>query len=298
MVDIKLNLDDSPAAANPVTPNLFEGDYKIKFRCHKEIACFNACCSNIDIALTPHDVIRLKQHLGLSSGDFLREYTYPYEMEQGGIAGIKYQPVENGTACRFMTDEGCSVYEHRPTACRYYPVGLVSLRKQEEYTDQQSYALVEEAHCLGHQEDREITIDEYRKEQGVIEYDELDRGWRQLVLQKKSSGPAFGKPSKRSLQLFFMVCYDVDRFRVFVTNEELKNSFDLTETEWQDILATDSTLINFGFRFLKQVLFGEQSIPIKQSAVDEREQQKIAKANIEAQKQAQYDVSSEPSELE
>ena len=46
--------------------------------------------------------------------------------------------------------------------------------------------------------------------------DELARGWRQLVLKQKSAGPAIGKPSKASLQLFFMACYDIDRFRAFV----------------------------------------------------------------------------------
>ena len=65
-------------------------------------------------------------------------------MEKDGIAGVKLRPVEDGTACQFMTPEGCSVYEDRPTACRYYPVALLSMRKQDEYTDRDSYALVKE----------------------------------------------------------------------------------------------------------------------------------------------------------
>jgi uncharacterized protein len=137
--------------------------------------------------------------LGISSSEFLLQYTLPYEMEQSGIAGVKLRPVENGTACQFMKPEGCGVYGDRPTACRYYPVALLSMRKQDEYTDTQSYALVKEDHCLGHNEPRNITIDPYRKEQGLEEYNELARGWRQLILKKKSSGPSIGKPSKRSL---------------------------------------------------------------------------------------------------
>ncbi len=298
MVDIKINLDESPAPKNPVTPKLFDGDYKINFHCHPKIACFNACCGNIDIALTPHDIVRLKQHLGLSSGEFLRNYTYRYEMEQGGISGVKFKPVDDGTACRFMTDAGCRIYAHRPTACRYYPVGLVSLRKQDEYTDQQSYALVEEPHCLGHQQARTMTIDQYRQEQGVIESDPLDRGWRQLVLQKKSSGPAFGKPSARSLRLFFMTCYDIDSFRAFVSSEGFQNGFDLTPEQWQAVLASDSNLLQFGFKLLKQVLFGEQTIPIKQTSAQARQHEKGQKAAQLAAKRAQYDVAYEPVELD
>ncbi len=259
-------ISEFPFPLSPVVPSLLDGDKKIRFQCHKGIGCFNACCSNIDIALTPYDIIRLKRRLGMSSGQFLREYTVPYEMEKDGIAGVKFRPVDNGTACRFMTEEGCSVYEDRPTACRYYPVALVSMRKQDEYTDTSQYALVQETHCLGHNESRELTIDEYRKEQGVVEYEELDRGWRQLVLKKKSSGPAIGKPSPRSLRLFFMACYNVDDFRAFVTSEGFLSGFDI-DAETQKTLAEDDVeLMQFGFRLLKQVLFGEMSIPIRDDA--------------------------------
>jgi len=173
---------------SPVVPKMVGPEHVIQFSCHKGIGCWNACCSNIDISLTPYDIIRLKKRLGISSTEFLKDYTVPYELEKDGIAGVKFRPVENGTACRFMKPEGCSVYEDRPTACRYYPVALLSMRKQDEYTDTESYALVKEDHCKGHDESRRITIADYRKEQGVEEYDELTRGWRQLVLKKKSAG--------------------------------------------------------------------------------------------------------------
>ncbi|HCA26336.1 MAG TPA: 50S rRNA methyltransferase, partial [Betaproteobacteria bacterium] len=239
------------------------------------ISCFNACCKDIDITLTPYDILRLKQRLELASGEFLRQYTLPFEMEKDGIAGVKLRPVEEGTACQFMTDEGCSIYEDRPTACRYYPVALVSMRKQEEYTDTSSYALIEEPHCLGHDEDRSLTIDAYREEQGVEEYDTLGHGWRQLILKKKSSGPTVGKPSKRSLQLFFMACYDLDRFREFVASDSFNEVYDLPEELKQEI-QNDDALMQFAFRFLKQVMFGEESIAMKTDALDKRLQKKQA----------------------
>ncbi|MDO8264360.1 MAG: YkgJ family cysteine cluster protein [Gallionella sp.] len=261
---------DLPFSGSPVVPQMCDGNKKIQFQCRKGIACWNACCSNIDISLTPYDILRLKQRLGITSGDFLLRYTLPYEMEQNGIAGVKLRPVENGTACQFMTPEGCGVYDDRPTACRYYPVALLSMRKQDEYTDTLSYALVKEEHCLGHNEPREITIDAYRQEQGLEKYDELARGWRQLILKKKSSGPSVGKPSKRSLQLFFMVCYDLDTFRSFVTSEGFTGLYNLPAEETNKILADDTALMLFGFRFLRQVLFGENSITLKQAAAEKR----------------------------
>ena len=261
---------DSPFPSSPVLPQTFDASKVIQFQCRKGIACWNACCSNIDISLTPYDILRLKRRFEISSGEFLRKYTAPYEMEQSSIAGVKLRPVENGTACQFMTDEGCSVYEDRPTACRYYPVALLSLRRQDETTDRASYAMVEEPHCLGHQEPRQISVDAYRKEQGLEEYDDLARGWRQLILKKTSSGPSIGKHSKRSLELFFMVCYDVDRFSQFVASEGFSEIYDLPAEELQSILCDDTELMQFGFRFLRQVLFGEETIPLRKEAALQR----------------------------
>lgn len=277
--------NDSPFPLSPVVPTLYDDTKVIQFRCHKDIACFNACCKNIDISLTPYDILRLKRRLGMNSGDFLRQYTHPYEMEQDGIAGVKFKPVEEGAACQFVTEAGCSVYEDRPTACRYYPVALISMRKQNEYTDSDSYALVKEAHCLGHNEARSLSIAEYRQEQGLADYDSLGRGWRQLVLKKKSSGPSVGKASKRSLQMFFMACYDLDRFREFVSSGPFNETYDLSDELKQQIFSDETELMQFGFRFLRQVMFGEESIPVRTDALEKRtiRQRELAEAQAAAE---------------
>ena len=43
---------------------------------------------------------------------------------RGSVGGVKYKPKEGTNECQFVTDEGCSVYEGRPTACRCYPIAL------------------------------------------------------------------------------------------------------------------------------------------------------------------------------
>ena len=257
---------------SPVTPELLSGDSKIKFRCYKGISCFNACCQNIDITLTPYDILRLKQRLDITTDEFLPKYTVPFEMDAEGTPGIKLNPVDNGTACRFLTEEGCSVYEDRPTSCRYYPLGLMSMRKKDSPTDEQAYALVVEEHCKGHDEDRELTVDEYRAEQELEDYDKYSRGWRQLILKKKSAGPAVGKPSKASMQLFFMASYHIDQFQRFCTSEAFLKTYDL-EPEFIEQLKTDqAAVIEFGARFLKHTLFDERTIPMKEGAEQAREQ--------------------------
>jgi Fe-S-cluster containining protein len=273
---------DLPFPESPVVPQMVDGAKTIQFQCRKGIACWNACCSNIDISLTPYDILRLKRRLGLASAQFLQQYAVPYELEKDGIAGIKLKPVAGGSACQFMKPEGCSVYEDRPTACRYYPVALLSMRKQDEYTDTHSYALVKEDHCLGHQEPRSLTIDEYRAEQGLQEYDEQGRGWRQLVLKKMSSGPTVGKPSVKSRQLFFMTCYDIDTFRAFVESGPFNELYDVPPAERQammgDTLEAEQALLQFGYRFLRQVLFGEETIALHKEAAEKRREQAREKA--------------------
>ena len=42
------------------------------FACHPEVPCFNQCCRRLNLVLTPYDVLRLKNHLGMSSEEFHR----------------------------------------------------------------------------------------------------------------------------------------------------------------------------------------------------------------------------------
>src|SRR6266508_897928 len=110
---------DIPFPQSPVVPTLLDESHVIRFQCHRGVKCWNACCSNIDISLTPYDVLRLARRLDLSTSEFLARFTVPYELEKDGIAGVKLKPVDGGTACRYMVPEGCSIYSDRPTACRY-----------------------------------------------------------------------------------------------------------------------------------------------------------------------------------
>jgi len=145
------------------------------------------------------------------------QYTFPYELEPNGIAGVKFKPVENGSACQFMASGRLRCLLRSPHrlpllsggAAVHAPLGRVHRRN--------AYALVKEPHCHGHNEPRQLSI-EIPQEQGVVEYDELGRGWRQLVLKKSPPARLSAPRPKRSLQLWFMACYDLDRFRDFVAS--------------------------------------------------------------------------------
>lgn len=257
-------------ASSPVVPIRLGLDDRLRFRCRKGIACFNRCCEDTDILLTPYDIVRLKQRLGLSSREFIDAYTRDCELDGHGMPGLKLASKPASRACIHLTPEGCGVYVDRPTACRYYALGLLSLRPKGSPADEDAYFVVRESHCLGHAEPVEQTIREYRRSQGLDEYEEIDREWRRIVLKKRSGGPTVGRPSERSLQLFFLASYDVDGFRAFVASDGFRRTCDLPPDLLREVMTDDVAMLKFSFRFLRQVLFGEHSIPLRPGAAQER----------------------------
>jgi uncharacterized protein len=255
---------------SPVMPEAMRADTKIQFRCHKDISCFNACCGRADVTLAPYDILRLKRRLGITSTEFIQQYTVPFEMDGDGLPGIKLRTDDNGTCLQLNGDAGCGVYTDRPTVCRYYPVALLALREKDSPDAKERYSLVKEEHCKGHEEPWAISIADYRVEQGSEEYDEHNREWYQLVLKKKSAGPTVGRPPPASLRLFFMASYDIDTFRRFVLSENFRTTYHLPAEFFAGVGQDDEALLSFAYRFLRQVLFGERTLQEVADAWDRR----------------------------
>lgn len=256
--------------ASPHVPALLSEHSTIRFRCHKGISCFNACCRHADVTLAPYDVLRLQRRLRMSSDDFLQTYTVPFQMDADGVPGIKLRTDDDGACLLLDGDNGCSVYEDRPAVCRYYPAALLNLREKDTYAARQQYSLVREAHCRGHDEPREITLRDYRKEQGIEDYDAFNQPWYELILKKKSGGPGVGKPSGMSLQLFFMASYNFDMLRRFVLSDGFRATYDLPDATYAEVAGDDVALMKFGNRLMRQALFGEKTLPERSGAWENR----------------------------
>ena len=255
---------------SPTLPEVLTGMNRISFRCYKGISCFNACCRKADVTLAPYDILRLKKRLEMTSEELLKAYTVPFQLDQDGVPGLKMRTDEDGTCVMLDGENGCGVYEDRPTVCRYYPVALLNLRAKDSSEAEESYSLVREGHCKGHLESREIGIDDYRDEQGCREYDKRNRDWYRLILKKRSAGPGIGRPSDMSLQLFFMVSYNLDMFRRFVLSENFRKTYKLNGTFYDAVENDDLMLMDFGFQLLSQVLFGERTIEEDRDAWEKR----------------------------
>ncbi|MEK8015336.1 MAG: hypothetical protein VSS75_000605, partial [Candidatus Parabeggiatoa sp.] len=64
--------------------------------------------------------------------------------------------------------------------------------------------------------------------------------------------------------------YNLDSFRGFIQSEGFSEVYDLTTAEIEELKADDLLLLNVGFKLLKQVLFGEMTIPVKGDAMQKR----------------------------
>jgi len=248
-----------------VEPVRLTANSRFRFRCHKGISCFTKCCSNIDIMLTPYDIIRLKNRLGISSGEFLNDYTY-VEIEAKSNYPFVYLSMKEEPArpCPFVSPDGCTIYDDRPANCRYYAVGQASLRKQDDrdsmpYTEE-FYFLIKEPHCLGFQEDRQLTIAEWREEQGVDIYDDMNRGWKDLLFRRNTPGYQLDEKKQKA---FYLACYDIDRFRRFVFESKFLDSFAVDAETVKRIGADETALMQFGFDYAKFILGIEETLKAK-----------------------------------
>jgi len=272
MSDNKLDIPeefDSPAMPAVLTPGT-----QFNFNCHKDVSCWNACCKHADVTLAPYDIVRLKKRLGLNSADFLNAHTVPFPMDKDEVPGLKLRTDDSGACLLLDGEKGCSVYEDRPTVCRYYPLAILHIREKDSSKPAENFSMIKEDHCMGHQEDREFTVQEYRENQKCEEFDIHNRDWYNLILKKKSGGPGVGKPSKMSLQLFFMASYNTDMFRKFVASESFRNTYDVPADVYEEIAQDDIALIKLGYRLMRQALFGEKTMNEKDGAWDRRVEQR------------------------
>ena len=251
---------------SPVQPHQLRLEDEFQFDCHPGVSCFNECCRNIEIQLTPYDIVRLKGRIGVSSDEFVARYTIPFEMDQHGMPGLRIATKPGTKECVFLEEKGCSVYEDRPTVCRYYALGNVGMRKKDSAAVEDAFFLVKEPHCKGHFEPKKQTVAEYRVAQGVDVYDRMNREWRDIIIKKRTSGPTIGRPSERSMQLFDMCSYDMDSFRNFIQSRGFRQIMALHDDEIDELIGDEEKLLGFAFRYLKQVLFGEMTIPVNQEA--------------------------------
>jgi Fe-S-cluster containining protein len=240
----------------PLTGNTF------RFQCHPAIACFTKCCAQLNLLLTPYDILRMKRRLEISSDEFLDRYGNTVMDGDSRFPMVKLRMRQDDSrGCPFVTSGGCGIYEDRPGSCRLYPLGRAALKPDGGRATREKYFVVEESHCLGFRENREWTLADWMSNEGMEEYNTMNDHWFEIVTSPKSLGS--GGDVQRKLQMFFMASYNLDRFRKFVFESSFLRLFRIDQGLQRRLATDDVELMKFSFEWLKFSLFGERAGQIK-----------------------------------
>lgn len=265
-----------------ILPEKLTLDSPLQFACHPGVSCFTACCHNIKIILTPYDILILRRRLNIPAHEFITQYTEPTYLEKTDMPGVQIKLTGDKNGCPFVTPEGCTVYTDRPSACRYYPVGMADFHEggTDDAAEEKFFFLVKEPHCKGHEEPKRWTIRDWRADQGVDVRDEMNKEWLRLVMRRKSFGLQ-ATLSDAAKRMFFMASTDLDTFRKFVFESSFLDTYEVDADTVAKIREDDVELMLFSFRYLANTLFGAAGMSIRADKI---------KSKIEEIKNRQDDV--------
>ncbi len=221
------------------------------FSCHPGVKCFTNCCRQLELALTPYDVLRLRKALNLSSQALLDQYIIIEKEEEEIFPRFFLTMIDDGRAsCVFVAEKGCSVYSDRPGACRAYPMGRAAMRTQED-TIEEFFVLIKEEHCRGFEETREQTPETYSQDQELDVYNYFnDKITTILQHEKIRQGMKLGKAQ---VDDFIFALYNLDRFRQSLHAGKLLDT-SMKPGQLEE-LEDDEKLLLFAIDWLKQRLF-------------------------------------------
>lgn len=197
---------------------LAAGD-EFRFGCHPGVACFTDCCRELELALTPYDVLRLKKALQLNSAEFLRQYVLLEQEDGDPFPHCYLAMVDDGRAsCPFVSAAGCRVYQDRPGACRAYPVGraasLSGCGGRREW-----HVLIREPHCHGFEAETLFSSATWTADQGLEPYNRYNDEWMALLQHPRiRQGALLGREQR---ELFLLALFNLDEFRLLLASREV-----------------------------------------------------------------------------
>jgi hypothetical protein len=240
--------------------NLLEPESKFQFSCHKGLECFTDCCKNAIISLSPYEILRIKNCLGIPSDEFLAKYTGSIIAETGlPMVYLKMSDGEN--SCPFVGEDGCSIYEERPWTCRSFPLNPEKAKKTTGGPPIMVYSIAKEPTCLGLNEGEESTVRLWRVNQGLDTYNELEEIFNSITFNEVILRNRITEEKVRDM--FYMACYDLDRFKRFVFESRFLDIFDIEKDVIEKIKDDDEELLKLGLKWIKYGLIDSEALKLR-----------------------------------
>jgi len=237
-------------------------DDRFTFQCTPQLSCFGKCCRDVTIVLTPYDVLRLKRARGMDSSDFLERHTLRLQNAEQKFPIVILKMEEESKQCAFLSERGCGVYADRPWACRMYPLGVAD-PKAATPAGGRFHFVIHENICQGHEDGTSLSVREWIECQGIEEYEAMSAGFKELTLHSFWDGDRGLTPAQADM--FFMACYDLDRFRRFVFESRFLERFEVDEARVEALRSDDEELLDFGTQWLRFAIFGERSMKLRRN---------------------------------
>jgi len=232
-------------------PELEEGK-TYNFKCYPGIACFNACCSDLNMVLTPYDILRLRRALDVGSVDFLRTHTTMNMAEDTNFPVFHLRMTDNAArSCAFVTEKGCSIYENRPGACRMYPLGRAT-RPDGEGGVIEQFFVVQEDHCKGFNEPDEWTGASWVQDQGFAVYTANNDRYMNILARIKQAGHPV--PEKMG-HMAVLALYKLDEFQRFIQKMQVFSRVEVDEEHQKTILSDEEATLEFAMDWIELMLF-------------------------------------------
>lgn len=231
-------------------------DQNFTFACGPEQPCFNRCCAQLALPLTPYDCLRLARNLALTCAETLRIFATPANDPQTGFPAFMLRMIESPDApCPFVTPAGCSVYEDRPGACRAYPLGRGARVSADGIAER--FFMIREPHCAGFGCGAPQTPGEWLHNQGLERYNYFnDRYMRLLSMVRIGERPL----AARLRPLALLSLWQPDSFRDFIRQMRLADKV-IWNSSMEDLDRNDEkgaeAALDFGLSWLELVIFGK-----------------------------------------
>lgn len=225
-----------------------------QFACHPGVKCFNACCGDLNLMLTPYDVLRLRKGLEMDSRSFVTTYTDVAQMPGSGFPMVRLRMTDgNKRPCPFVRKEGCSIYPDRPAACRTYPLGRATKPDGNGGITEQFF-VVSEDHCKGFKESSKWTSEEWLKDQGLEPYNESNDAYMGLISRCREAGVSL---NQQQVNMAFLALFQLDQFRKFMQDMKVTDRLELSAEEIEKLYADDEATLAFALNWLELVLLGK-----------------------------------------
>jgi len=228
-------------------------DGRFRFDCHPGVPCFTECCRDLRLILTPYDLLRLKNHLRLTSSELIARHLELKPDESSGLPQAFLAMQDNPRrTCPFVAAEGCRIYADRPSACRTYPLARATRKHAVHGLVLEAYYVLHEDHCRGFEQDRIFDTDQWVADQGLVDYHEMNNLWMEIVTHRALKQRPL---TAQQMQMVYLAAYDLDRFRQFVFGSRFLEKFAVAEEDLAAARDRDDGLLKLAFRWLRFTLF-------------------------------------------